>query len=116
MRIEPKKNNERQKNKDLEDRKNGIREKFLNELMNLSLVEKLQRLASDDTHSPKYYPTSIVNESTIEVLQNLDKGLLEKLVERMHIPPRKSPWKSLRNRLYSVTGTEPFHGIHKSFY
>lgn len=111
-----KNNYERQKNRDLEDRKNGIREMFLNELNNLSLDEKLQQLASDDTHSPKYYPTSIVNDSTIEVLQNLDKGLLEKLLERMQIPLRKSPWKSFRNRLYSVTSTEPFHGVHKSFY
>jgi len=113
---ERKDHNGEQKNRDIEDRKNGIREKFLIEMMNLSLLEKLQRLASDDTHSPKYYPTSIVNESTIEVLQNLDKGLLEKLLERMQIPLRKSPWKSFRNKLYSVTNTEPFHGVHKSFY
>jgi hypothetical protein len=104
-----------QQYRDIEGHKGGAREKFIEELNKLPLIKKLERLANDKRHSAKYYPTNIIYESTVEVLKNLDKELLRKLLERMHIPLRKSPWVSFRNRLYEATGTEQFHGTSKSF-
>ncbi len=84
-------------------RNTEIRRQIIKSFESLSLAEKLVRIASHPTFPPQFFPTSIADASTQEVIDSLPSEVQVALARRLK-GKRKGPWASFRKRLTQALG------------
>jgi len=84
---------------DIEDRKNGLREKLIEKLNGMSSYDKLLVMVNDARHSPKFYPTNMTNQITDEDIKKLDSSQYNQLCSMFSKYIKgKTPWGRFRKR------------------
>ena len=84
---------------DIEDRKNGQREKLIENLNGMTSYDKLLVMVNDIRHSPKFYPTNMAYQITAEDIKKLDSIQHSKLRKMFSkYIKRQTPWGKFRKR------------------
>jgi len=90
---------------DIEDRKNGQREKLIEELNGMTSYNKLLVMANDTRHSPKFYPTSMAYQITDADIKKLDSTQYIRLRKMFSkYIKRQTPWGRFRKNLSKHKG------------
>ena len=77
------------------------------ELEGLSILDKLQIIATDPTYPPQFYPSYIAGEANSDVLRQLPKDTREELVRRLK-GKRRGAWALLKRRLLNELHSSPW--------
>jgi len=95
-----------------EARNSEVRSKIIESLETLTLAEKLVKISHHPTFPPQFFPTSIVDAATQEVVESLPRHVQVELARRLK-GKRKGPWASFRKRLTRSLGPiwnkKPWH-------
>ena len=78
--------------------RNAFRTNLIQELSGLTIIEQLRRVADDQDHVVQFYPISIADRATTDVIKQLDQDTCEKLIQKMK-GRHKGPWSSFKGRL-----------------
>lgn len=84
-------------------RNSEVRIQIIESLATLTLAEKLEKIACHPTFPPQFFPTSIADATTQEVIDSLPREVQIKLASRLK-GKRKGPWASFRKRLTQSLG------------
>jgi len=90
---------------DIKDRKNGQREKLIENLNGMTSYDKLLVMVNDIRHSPKFYPTNMAYQITAEDIKKLDSIQHNKLRKMFSkYIKRQIPWGRFRKKLIKNKG------------
>jgi cell fate (sporulation/competence/biofilm development) regulator YmcA (YheA/YmcA/DUF963 family) len=81
--------------------RNAFRKNLIQELSGLTIIEQLRRVADDQNHVVQFYPTSIADRATTDVIKQLDQETRAKLIQKMS-GRHKGPWSRFKCRLMTV--------------
>lgn len=80
-----------------------IRTDIIKSMGELTLTEKLERIAGDPTYPPQFFPTSIADSAAQPVIDALPEDIRLELARRLK-GKRKGPWGGFRKRLLASLG------------
>mgnify|MGYP005850541575 CR=1 FL=1 len=86
-----------------EARNTGARRQIIESLETLTLTEKLVKISCHPNFPPQFFPTSIADAATQEVIDSLPREVQVELARRLK-GKRKGPWVSFRKRLIRLLG------------
>lgn len=86
-----------------EARNSEVRSQIIESLERLTLAEKLVKISYHPTFPPQFFPTSIADAATQEVIDSLPREVRVELARRLK-GKRKGPWASFRKRLTQSLG------------
>jgi hypothetical protein len=86
-----------------EARNTEVRSRIIESLETSTLAEKLVKISRHPTFPPQFFPTSIADAATQEVVDSLPREVQVELARRLK-GKRKGPWASFRKRLTQSLG------------
>lgn len=95
-------------------RNTPLRAEIIQALNPLPLAEKLMVISADPTFPPQFFPTSIADSATQEVVDALPEDVRRNLARRLK-GRKRGPWRNFRKRLVRSLGEiwnkEPWWGV-----
>lgn len=80
-----------------------VRAAVIQSMRDLSLSEKLEKIAGDPIYPPQFFPTSIADSATQADVDALPESVRLELARRLK-GKRKGPWRNFRRRLLASLG------------